>query len=165
MECGARRPNWRILIQTGPGTTVSPDVLAENVRVCQWAPQLEVLERAALFITHGGFSSVRESIYYGVPMLIFPCWLDQPGNAARVVFHGLGLRADMSCIERESLLRLMDQLMSQPCFPRAALRFSRIFRKQESCSHGADFIEKFIGNVENRGASTPELISVANFSA
>ena len=45
-------------------------------------------------VTHGGMNSIVECIYRQVPMLAYPlnrCW-DQPGNAARIVFHGLGMR-------------------------------------------------------------------------
>jgi len=164
-ECGRRRSNWRILVHVGPGATISLDLGAKNVRVCRWVPQLEVLKRAALFITHGGISSVRESIYYGVPMLVFPCWLDQPGNAARVVFHGLGLRGDIKSVEPESLLRVLDQILSEPRFRDAVRRFSRIFREQESCSRGADFIEQFIGKAENGAGSDARIDCLADFSA
>jgi zeaxanthin glucosyltransferase len=165
MECGRRRPNWRILLHTGPGTTISLDLRAENVRVCRWVPQLEVLQRAALFITHGGLSSVRESIYYGVPMLIFPCRFDQPGNAARVVFHGLGLRGDIESVGPETLLCLLDQLLMEPRFRDTLSRFSGIFREQESCSQGADFIEQFIGKAENGAGSAARVDCCAGFSA
>jgi UDP:flavonoid glycosyltransferase YjiC (YdhE family) len=31
-------------------------------------PQLEILQRAGLFITHGGMNSASEAMYYGVPL-------------------------------------------------------------------------------------------------
>jgi hypothetical protein len=65
-----------------------------NAVVVSEAPQIDVLRRAALFVTHGGFNSVKEAIHFGVPMLVAPLFYDQPGNAARVVHHGLGARAN-----------------------------------------------------------------------
>jgi UDP:flavonoid glycosyltransferase YjiC (YdhE family) len=32
-------------------------------------PQLEILERCSLFITHCGMNSINESVYYGCPMV------------------------------------------------------------------------------------------------
>ena len=58
----------------------------------KWVPQIKVLRRAAVHITHGGFTSVRESIECEVPMIVIPFDADQPGNAARVVYHDLGVR-------------------------------------------------------------------------
>ena len=37
---------------------------------------------------------MKEAILLGVPMLVYPRRADQPGNAARVVFHGLGRRGE-----------------------------------------------------------------------
>ncbi len=57
---------------------------------------MELLSRADLFITHSGLNSIKESIFYAVPMLVFPIEFktDHPGNAARIVYHVLGLRGD-----------------------------------------------------------------------
>jgi UDP:flavonoid glycosyltransferase YjiC (YdhE family) len=57
-------------------------------------PQLRVLEHADVFITHGGLGSVKESIFFGVPMLVYPLDpnYDQNGNGLKVEHHGLGLR-------------------------------------------------------------------------
>jgi UDP:flavonoid glycosyltransferase YjiC (YdhE family) len=71
-----------------------PSNLPPNVRVVASAPQLAVLRRAHLMLTEGGSNSVKECVHFGVPMLVYPRNADQPGNSARVVFHGLGLRGD-----------------------------------------------------------------------
>lgn len=63
----------------------------ENVIVRQSAPQLQVLEHAALFITHGGMNSVTEALHYEVPMLLFPQHGDQYANASRVIELGAGI--------------------------------------------------------------------------
>lgn len=52
--------------------------LPPNVRVFAKVPQLTLLCRAALFVTHGGMNSVNEALYYGVPMIVLPFGLDQP---------------------------------------------------------------------------------------
>ncbi|MFL8673036.1 glycosyltransferase [Clostridioides sp. GD02404] len=35
-----------------------------------FTPQLEILEKADVFITHGDLNSVMESLYFGVPMVV-----------------------------------------------------------------------------------------------
>lgn len=52
--------------------------LPSNVRAFAKVPQLTLLRRAALFVTHGGMNSVNEALYYGVPMIVLPFGLDQP---------------------------------------------------------------------------------------
>jgi UDP:flavonoid glycosyltransferase YjiC (YdhE family) len=65
-----------------------------NLYIFQQVPQIDLLSRCDLMINHGGINSISECVFAGVPMLVFPLsskW-DQNGCAARVVFHGLGLR-------------------------------------------------------------------------
>jgi UDP:flavonoid glycosyltransferase YjiC (YdhE family) len=61
-------------------------------------PQLKVLQIADLFITHGGLGGIKESIFYKVPMLVYPLDLhyDQSGNALKVEHHGIGLRGNFT---------------------------------------------------------------------
>ena len=78
------------------GQALSSDFLYPlpgNVRVFRRVPQYHLLQYCDLMVTHGGMNSIVECIYRQVPMLAYPlnrCW-DQPGNAARIVFHGLGM--------------------------------------------------------------------------
>ena len=53
-------------------------------------PQLQLLEKVAVFVTHGGANSVMEALYYGVPMLVVPYHLEQPLQAHFVVKSGTG---------------------------------------------------------------------------
>lgn len=48
-----------------------------NCDVYAYAPQLEILKLASLFITHGGANSVMEGLAMGVPMLVSPMCNDQ----------------------------------------------------------------------------------------
>ena len=66
----------------------------ENALFFSRVPQLKVLKISDLFITHGGMGGIKESIFYEVPMLVYPLDLhyDQSGNALKIEHHGLGLR-------------------------------------------------------------------------
>jgi UDP:flavonoid glycosyltransferase YjiC (YdhE family) len=62
----------------------------ENVIVVATAPQLELLKRADLCITHAGLNTVLEALGQGVPLLAVPIGYDQPGVAARIAHHRVG---------------------------------------------------------------------------
>lgn len=124
------------------GDTLKPEEfesLPPHILVVDTAPQLQILEHADLFITHGGFSSIREAVYYGVPMLVFPCWLDQAGNSARVVFHGLGIRGDMKTID-QCILENMLRKLQNGHFQASISKISRSARERESCIAGVEWI-------------------------
>jgi zeaxanthin glucosyltransferase len=85
-----------------------------NVFIFRHLPQLEILASADLFITHGGLNSIKESIAFGVPMLIYPVEFktDHPGNSSRVVYHQLGLRGDIQKDSADDIREKMNSLLT-----------------------------------------------------
>lgn len=69
------------------GGSSSPDSL-QNLPgaplVVKYAPQLELLKKATLTITHAGLNTSLESLSNAVPMVAIPIASDQPGVAARI---------------------------------------------------------------------------------
>ncbi|MEH3054289.1 MAG: glycosyltransferase [Patulibacter minatonensis] len=65
--------------------------LPANAIVRTSVPQLAVLARCELFITHGGMNSTCESLVHGVPMIVYPQTADQPRVAARIEEVGAGV--------------------------------------------------------------------------
>ncbi|MEK0316171.1 macrolide family glycosyltransferase [Cohnella sp. 56] len=82
-----------------------------NFTVAPSMPQLDVLARADLFITHGGMNSVNEALYYNVPLIVIPLAADQPLNADRVQTLGAGIRLERDTLTsgaiRESVNRML----------------------------------------------------------
>ncbi|XP_008231995.1 PREDICTED: beta-D-glucosyl crocetin beta-1,6-glucosyltransferase-like [Prunus mume] len=58
-----------------------------------WAPQSKILEHYSVggFVSHCGWSSVLESIKFGVPIIALPMLYDQPINARLVEEVGVGV--------------------------------------------------------------------------
>jgi len=81
---------------------------SKNVYIFGILNQNIVLSKSSLFISHGGFNSIKESIYFKVPMLIVPINLnfDQPGNSSRVIYHKIGLRSSVSDSPKQILLKI-----------------------------------------------------------
>ncbi len=118
----------------------------DNVILVQQSPQLEILKKARIFITHGGFSSTREGAYFGVPMIVFPCWLDQPGNAARVVAHDLGVKGDINKVTPDILNSLMEEILNSNTMAAASADMKKSFRNHQDCNSGVKAITSFIEN-------------------
>jgi MGT family glycosyltransferase len=82
------------LVLTLGGGGLSParlGALLGDPFVVSYAPQLQLLKRAAAVITHAGLNTVLESLAEGVPLVAIPLGNDQPGVAARVEAHGAGI--------------------------------------------------------------------------
>jgi MGT family glycosyltransferase len=59
-----------------------------------FVPQLEMLQRASMFVTHGGMNSTMEALYYGVPMVVLSQMMEQEMTARRIEELGLGVALD-----------------------------------------------------------------------
>jgi zeaxanthin glucosyltransferase len=114
LELLRERPAWRAVISTGDalGEDEMFSSTPPNVLPLRRAPQLWLLRRASVFVTHAGLGSVREAIALRVPMLAIPQGFDQPGNATRVAAHGIGITVAASAATtatlRSSIERLLD---------------------------------------------------------
>lgn len=112
-----------------------------NALLVSHAPQLELLKRCALMVGHGGFSSVKECIFMGVPMLLVPLSYDEPGNAARVVHHKIGLRLQLEEVSSLTLGSCMDTLLKNDAYRDNIKRMSQKFVELEERSPACQIIE------------------------
>jgi MGT family glycosyltransferase len=103
------------------GKTVDPRTLGApppNFMVRAYVPQLELLERAALFVTHGGMNSVSEALLAHVPMLVIPRGSDQFLVGAQVGALGLGLPLQAAQATPQRLRMCADQVLAEPAYRR-----------------------------------------------
>lgn len=93
IEIMRRHNEWSLLITLGErNKRLEIENVPNNVIICDYVNQREVLSQADLAIIHGGAGTIKECIYHEVPMVVSPSVYDQTGNAARVYYHKLGLR-------------------------------------------------------------------------
>ncbi|KAI5012086.1 hypothetical protein ZWY2020_024220 [Hordeum vulgare] len=67
-----------------------------------WAPQREILSHAAVggFVTHCGWNSILESLWFGVPMIPWPLYGEQHLNAFELV-AGVGAAVELEMDRRK----------------------------------------------------------------
>lgn len=157
IEAVARRPQWRLLMAVGDQVNAAAfGSLPPHVHVVDKVPQLATLKRSAAMITHGGLNSVKECICLGVPMIVYPLIFDQPGNAARVVHHGLGLRGDIRHTSAARIGTQLDEVMNNPIYRSRVRALQRIFLDADENGRGAETVERL---VQSRAWGNPVLAS------
>jgi UDP:flavonoid glycosyltransferase YjiC (YdhE family) len=80
----------RVALATGSADPATLGELPEHWLVRGFLPQVAVLERAALAVSHGGNNSVTEALNFGVPLLVLPFSTDQFAGAVAVEDAYLG---------------------------------------------------------------------------
>lgn len=85
----------QVLVSVGRGTDLSQFAGApEHFIFAEAVPQLAVLERAHVFLTHAGLNSLHESLWSGVPMVAVPQQFEQLRNAEAMRVAGAGVLID-----------------------------------------------------------------------
>jgi MGT family glycosyltransferase len=143
-EGAARRPEWQLVLGTGGMVEPADLPLPPDAVALPWIPQIPVLERAALMVTHGGLGTIKECIFHDVPMVVFPISRDQPENARRVVHHGLGVRGELAAATPDAVFEAVERVDREPSFRESVARMGARFREVEASGIGVQRIEEVL---------------------
>ena len=128
------------------GARVSIDALGQpppNVLVRSHVPQLEILQRAAAFVTHGGMNSVSESLFNGVPVTVIPHMSEQEIVGRRVEQLGAGIFVAKESVAPDLLRSSVERLLKDDSFSARARDIGRSFRDAGGVARAADAIRAY----------------------
>jgi len=121
--------------------------------VVGYAPQLELIRRCALTISHGGLNTVLESLAQGIPMVVLPVAYDQPGVGTRVEWSRVGRSIPVGQVTVDRLRDAIRIVLGDPAYrERAALLRSSI-NAADGLNRAADLIEEALGTYRSNLAS------------
>ncbi|CAG8568925.1 2012_t:CDS:2 [Ambispora gerdemannii] len=133
-----------------------PHILLQN-----WAPQFAILNHTnvKLYLTHGGIQSVQESLYHAVPMLVLPLYIDQWGNAEKLMLQGCALAVSKLSLSVNDMLSKMRMLMTDDKIKLNLLRMQTLARMNGNRKYrAADLIEYVMDHAKldpNSGSRIP----------
>lgn len=124
--------------------------IPDNFCVMRHVPQLQVLQYADVFVTHGGMNSVQEALYYGVPQVIVPQQMEQAINgrmldAARagIVIHD---QPPYGKINVHTLADAVKDVLSNPQYQQQATVHSNYSQRSGGFKQAVDEIETFLSH-------------------
>jgi zeaxanthin glucosyltransferase len=135
------KPVYKVIISVGKYQKDIFRKLPPHIAVYERVPQTTLLPFCDLFITHGGLNSVLESIWAGVPMLVYPLnsrW-DQKGNATRVVYHGLGMVGSLQD-NKQTIDHAIHQLLKNESYKKKSKDISQQMQEKYG---DENFLEKY----------------------
>ncbi len=103
IEAVRRHPEWHMIMTMSGHSTLVIDSLPSHIQTYDWVDQLSLLAHTSVSIHHGGIHTIQECVHHQVPMLVISGGRhDQPGCAARVAHHSIGvtLSADSSSADQ-----------------------------------------------------------------
>jgi zeaxanthin glucosyltransferase len=102
----------RVAIATGATDPSELGLIPDSWLVRAFLPQVTVLARSALAVSHGGNNSVTEAMTAGVPLLLLPFSTDQFAGAAAVEAAGFGLSLTPNTVTADELRVAMAGLLA-----------------------------------------------------
>lgn len=144
LEVARQRPALRFLVATGEPWRAHYAALAPaNVRVVARAPQHAVLRRARLMLSVGGLGTIKECVWFGVPMVLLPSreGYDPPGNAARAAHHGIAGVLDPERMHASALASAVDAALAGE-HDAAVQRMRAAFIAVEGSRRGVELVER-----------------------
>lgn len=118
--------------------------IPKNVIVVKKAPQLGLLNKASMAIIAGGINTIKECIFCGVPMIVFPVWADQPENAERIEYHGLGIVADAKNTSANAIVNLIETIENDLLLKHRVKVWAEKFQEIENSGKATQFILKML---------------------
>ncbi|AEI47362.1 glycosyltransferase [Runella slithyformis] len=108
-------------------------------------PQLQVLKKASIYICHGGMGSIKESIFYGVPLLVYPLDLnyDQSGNGLKVVYHEIGLRGDFIFDNANDIIEKIKELLNNNKYSQKIKKLQKQINTSYNDNKNRELIKSF----------------------
>lgn len=84
---------------------------SKKIVVREQVDQVEVLKKAAVFLSHGGMASVHEAVYTHTPMIVIPKIPEQILTAQRIQELGLGIHLPEDELTEESLCNAIHEIL------------------------------------------------------
>ena len=120
-------------------------VAPSNAIIVNRAPQLELLKRTSVCITHAGLNTVLESLAQGVPQVAIPITFEQPGVAMRIAAKKTGVTMPFDTLTSDHLSTLLSEVLNNPVYRENAREFQAIISKRNGLSMAADIVELSFG--------------------
>lgn len=95
-----------------------------NVRIERWLPHAPLLPHCDVFVTHGGFNSVKDSLRAGVPMVMLPIpGADHSYAAERCAALGVAEVIDPGLRTPDTIRAAVRHVLEDPAFGQNAQAF------------------------------------------
>jgi MGT family glycosyltransferase len=125
-----------------------------NFELNRRASHLEILPYASLAICHGGMTTLLESIYTGVPVLMIPQTEDCDENAYRVEELGLGIRLPNESVSADILREAVISMLADKALHNRVENMKQVFRRSGGALLAADRVERLSVGSSNGGLDT-----------
>lgn len=132
----------QVVLTLGRDTGPRPERIPANAQVLGYGPQLALLERASLVITHAGMNTTLEALSRGLPMVALPIANEQPGIASRIRHTGVGEFLSIRSLTPGRLRNVVEAVSGNPAYRERAHACADQIRRANGLSRAAALVEE-----------------------
>ena len=131
IEAVSDNNDWVLVMSIGPKMDLENFTdLPSSAHIFKWVPQLKVIEESDCAITHCGINSINECIHFKVPMLLYSGgYTDEDGNAARMAYHGLGIRGNKDLDDSTTIEMNISRILNESSFKDNIANMNDIYKE------------------------------------
>ena len=135
-----------VIMSVGNSTDISKlGEIPDNFVVKNMVNQVRVLQEVDAFISHCGMNSVNESLYYGVPIVLFPQQSEQKMVSNRVAELGAGIMLKND--KPKNIKKAIDEVLNNNKYKENANKLAESFRNAGGATKAVDAILQIIKNM------------------
>lgn len=115
-----------------------------------FAPQRELLARAALALSHAGLNTVLDALSFGVPIIAVPIAFEQPAIASRLAWCGAGCVVPLAKLSPARLRKAILQVLKNVEYRENAIVVKESIDQAGGVERAAGLIEEVLGRLEHK---------------
>lgn len=142
LDCFSRREDWQLIVACGPFLRHFGAARMLLILISLNASHSLRCLRRPISRLPGGAGTVRECINFGVPMLVFPAWTDQFGNAARIVAHNIGKRGNILDVTATELIEMVESVLADKTIRASANEMRMQCNSEQEIQGVVDFVRR-----------------------
>lgn len=146
----SKKPKYQLVVSVSDYLCVEDfTFIPDDIIIVNKAPQLALLERACLAIIAGGIHTIKECIFSGTPMIVFPICADQPENARRIQYHRLGLVGDIQDVTVQKITNFIETIENNSSLQQQVEAWGKKFREIENSGLSVKIISQILATAKS----------------
>jgi UDP:flavonoid glycosyltransferase YjiC (YdhE family) len=140
---GLAGENVHVVVSAG-GNKEGKIVPARNAIVHSYAPYEDILPKARVFVTNGGYNGVQQALSFGVPIVAAGVSEDKQFVNQRVAWSGSGIDLKTGSPSPEQIRNAVREILANPVYSERARSLGADIAKTDALKSIAEFVKSVL---------------------
>lgn len=139
--CGLEKMDFQVIVSAGGAyENLINYGFDDNILIFKSVPQLEILKKVDLVISHGGNNTINETLAAGKPIIAMPIGGEQGDNASKIEYLKVGKRINVWNFSMKEILEKVKMVLNEPIYKENAEKIRKILNKMDGVNNSAELI-------------------------